>query len=83
MATINDGGPAFPHPSGWRRNPEVSDGMTLRQYYAAKAMRVFVAEALDDSGLGGADFNFETVARRCFAMADAMIAEGARENEQA
>lgn len=32
-----DGGPAFPHPAGWRRDPHISDGMTLRDYFAAHA----------------------------------------------
>lgn len=27
--TINDGGPAFPHPSGWRRDPDISDGIRI------------------------------------------------------
>ena len=41
-----DGGPAFPHPAGWRRDPHISDGMTLRDYFAAKAMVAFISAAV-------------------------------------
>ena len=41
-----DGGPAFPHPAGWRRDPHISDGMTLRDYFAAKAMQAFISAAV-------------------------------------
>jgi hypothetical protein len=34
-APINDGGPAFPTPAGIQHN----DGMTLRDYFAAAALR--------------------------------------------
>jgi hypothetical protein len=42
----NDGGPAFPHPAGWRRDPEISDGMTLRDYFAAHASDDEITEML-------------------------------------
>ena len=44
--SIETGGPAFPHPAGWRRDPEVSDGMTLRDYVAATAMQAFISAAV-------------------------------------
>jgi hypothetical protein len=45
MSNTNTGGPAFPAPSGWDsqgnwcRNYTDSEGMTLRDYFAAKAMQ--------------------------------------------
>ena len=50
MSEINTGGPAFP-PS----NPGYAHGMTLRDYFAAKAMQAIIAterasEFVDDEG---------------------------------
>ena len=62
---INDGGAAFPHPAGWRRDPDISDGMSLRDYFAAKAMQSFVAlDHMADS----------QVAIQAYEIADAMLA---------
>lgn len=38
MNEINDGGPAFPEVPGDRNGYEGKSGMTLRDYFAAKAM---------------------------------------------
>jgi hypothetical protein len=63
------GGPAFPHPLGWRRDPEISDGMTLRDYFAAKAMQgLLFARNPVITNIGG-------IAEAAYAMADAMLAE--------
>ena len=43
MSTIEDGGPAFPVGSGDMRDPA---GMTLRDYFAAKAMQGLLAQSL-------------------------------------
>lgn len=65
------GGPAFPHPSGWRRDPEISDGMSLRDYFAAKAMHAFMTSpTIDIRGIA--------IAKYAYKMADEMLAE--REN---
>lgn len=57
---INDGGRAFPHGLS-------QDGMTLRDYFAAKAMeKLLTADSV---------WVFEITARQCYQMADAMIAE--------
>ena len=50
MNMINDGGPAFPV---WELNgkdiPEMTGfGMTLRDYFAAKAMAALIAEPVSD-----------------------------------
>lgn len=60
------------------------DGMTLREYYAAKALQVLAAKAdrikCPKSRLGDVDtWRRELaalVAKKCFIMADAMIEEG-------
>jgi len=41
--SIETGGPAFPHPAGWRRDPHISDGMTQRDYFAAAALTGILA----------------------------------------
>lgn len=65
MSQINTGGPAFPHwdgPSG-----ECFNGMTLRDYFAAKAMIGFLASD------GGTGFSTKDLACACYVMADAML----------
>lgn len=63
MSNHPDGGPAFP-------TYGIIRGMSLRDYFAAKAMQAYVAKegpASDEDG----DF----VAKYAFEMADAMLAE--------
>ena len=60
MSNTNTGGPAFP-PS----NPGYAQGMTLRDYFAAKAMQSVIARS-DDSNRPG-------IAEWSYAMADAML----------
>lgn len=61
MNKINDGGPAFP-----RGNWDM--GMTLRDYFAAKAMQ---AAATNPEGANG--FTFTERARWAYEQADAML----------
>ena len=68
----NTGGPAFPrnildHGHGVKTTHE--SGMTLRDYFAAKAMH---AERMDVMEGVHLDY-FETTARRAYMMADAML----------
>jgi hypothetical protein len=57
--------PAFPRPSTAANLPQ--DGMTLRDYFAAKAMQAFESrQDLDDIPA----FN---KANRCYRIADAML----------
>ena len=72
IADTNTGGPAFPAAkiiSGDNYNPPTKvyhSGMTLRDYFAAKAMQgYFIAGVHHD------DFN--TCANSAYAMADAMM----------
>lgn len=62
---IDEGGPAFPCHGSPR---EVCSGMTLRQYYAG---RVISGKNLDYHSQEG----LERVARKAFAIADAMLKE--------
>ena len=68
MNKINTGGTAFPTVDEHRQNYG-EQGMTLRQYYAAKAMQGIIT-ANSTSAL---DYEETVVARRAFAMADALI----------
>jgi hypothetical protein len=64
------GGPAFPHygGAGW-----IGPGMTLRDYFAAKAMQGMFA------GRHGAALTPSEWATQAFKMADAMLAERNKE----
>jgi hypothetical protein len=73
MSEINDGGPAFPVSTGdptasYQDGPYTSQypGMTLRDYFAAKAMVMKFGET-------GTSITVDDMAVRCYAMADAML----------
>ena len=79
MSCEKTGGPAFPHPAGWRRDPEVSDGMTLRDYFAAKAMQSVITQeiaALRRVNEYTAKSSEDVMAEWAYKMADAMLAAG-------
>ena len=65
MKTINQGGPAFPTP-GFKPN-EVFYGLTVRDYFAAKAVTGICNDGLPDSSF------CKYAAERAYEMADAMI----------
>jgi hypothetical protein len=70
MQDIKDGGPAFPIGSGDMRDPT---GMTLRDYFAAKAMHGYV---LTDALVNDTDTQqawIDLTAKTSYQMADAMI----------
>jgi hypothetical protein len=73
--SIKDGGPAFPCEQGhgpdgtW--NQTFDSGMTLRDYFAGKAMQATINECSRRS-------DYAAFARQAYEVADAMIA--AREN---
>jgi hypothetical protein len=63
----NTGGPAFPtKPGHW-----MEEGMTLRDYFAAKAMAAQIATTY---------YSAKDVAKFAYEMADAMLAERRNEN---
>ena len=63
---MNTGGPAFPstHHNGWG---EPEKGMTLRDYFAAKAMQGIVSREVSHMD------RVEKYAEGAYAMADAML----------
>jgi len=67
--SINTGGWAFPVPNSANVNRE--EGMTLRDYFAAKAMQGMYANSCDD-------YTFKSVSADAYATADAMLAERAK-----
>jgi len=77
-APINDGGPAFPAPMFTRQadgQPMCPQefglgGMSLRDYFAAKALAGIVLSPL---GQGGRAF-YDSTARDAYSYADAMLA---------
>ena len=66
MSNTNTGGPAFPglHPSAECRFKE--EGMTLRDYFAAKAMQGDLVGGVHRD-------DFRITAKRAFIMADEML----------
>jgi hypothetical protein len=70
MSNTNTGGPAFPCEwdyIGSKR--EAANGMTLRDYFAAKAMQSFTA----DVGWKSDQQWFEEIAEGAYRQADAML----------
>ena len=65
MSDTNTGGQAFPNEgfNGWGK-PE--EGMTLRDYFAAKAMQGFAATLFDG-------YLAKEIADRAYVVADAML----------
>ena len=70
----NTGGPAFPHVAdlvqhspngGITTKPITSGGMTLRDYFAAKAMQGMLA---------GGESGLRTLSQAAYILADAMLA---------
>ncbi len=71
MSKTKTGGPAFPcHPDSEINSP--FDGMTLRDYFAAKAMRGLMGRAWGDTP---AEELFAIWAAAAYAAADAMLKE--------
>jgi hypothetical protein len=62
----DDGGPAFPH----SRLGSDSDGMTLRDYFAAKAMAAMLSLEVVHANCGESE-----LAKWSYQQADAMLAE--------
>lgn len=70
---INDGGAAFPNTAGWRRDPDISDGMSLRDYFAAKAMQSLISLGSEGYQEQSGFFHTENVADDAYNFADAML----------
>ena len=65
MSNTNTGGPAFPSPY------DDDEGMTLRDYFAAKAMQGLLAGSGDEDGYVG--YDADALAAQVYVMADAML----------
>ena len=76
MSTKNDGGPAFPaieiQEYGSMASEEIHTGMSLRQYYAGKALQGVIVAIMSQENhrWSSGDFASEAV-----EIADAMLAE--------
>ena len=68
MSNTNTGGPAFPYEERNSSGAPYADhfGMTLRDYFAAKAMQGLLAGKLISTDI-------QLIANDCYAMADAML----------
>jgi len=71
MSNTNTGGPAFPSGLIDPSTPEdavqsLHNGMTLRDYFAAKAMQAEMAQGIHES-------DFDWMVARCYKVADAML----------
>ena len=73
MSTIDNGGPAFPLQSIGPNFVPGYSGMSMRDYFAAKAMNAFVAGLLS-SGEPVIKGDDKDIARRAYEIADAMLA---------
>ena len=72
MSHINRGGPVFPQPQTygeWADGSPWFEGMTLRDYFAAKALQGL----LHDASSGDGQWEFE--AKAAYKIADAMLRE--------
>ena len=67
--TTNTGGPAFPTPAHNLAN----DGMTLRDYFAAKALPTVISDWLQTGDIFPDVEIAEVIARDCYIVADAML----------
>lgn len=77
--TTNTGGPAFPrnileHGHGVTTTHE--SGMTLRDYFAAKAMQAVFTGAIMEGLTMNQDINCDKAAETAYKMADAMLKAG-------
>ncbi len=84
--SADNGGPAFPAMS-WDSEGEflgANNGMTLRDYFAAKAMQGELAAMHDPEGevcgiaLDAPDSTLERLAKHYYRLADAMLKERAK-----
>lgn len=80
-ATMNDGGPAFPrtvkmHVTGsgeMDQDLTLSEGMSLRDYFAAKAMVAMVPKYAEDNGGVGEKHLNHNIPILAYQLADAML----------
>jgi hypothetical protein len=71
MSNTNTGGPAFP--TTLYEHGGEADGMTLRDYFAAKALPVVITDWLNTGDIFQDPELAEVIARDCYIVADAML----------
>ena len=80
MSDTRNGGPAFPSGEAYSANGVISrkgplyEGMTLHDYFAAKAMQGFLSGAYRDI----ATMNYKELVWESYLLADKMLAERAK-----
>ena len=76
MSNDKTGGPAFPKAwlDVWNDAVSVQTGMTLRDYFAAKALQGLLSCQSEETGF----YQAKNAAQEAYAMADAMLAERAK-----
>jgi hypothetical protein len=67
MSNTNTGGPAFPTAEIFHDEVVYTGGMTLRDYFAGKALSSI------NLGIGVTDEFYSKAAKHCYALADAML----------
>ena len=70
--SANNGGPAFPNVGDVRYTSEDQYGMTLRDYFAAKAMQGLVASCNNQDRLEGI-LGFRKISEAAYVAADSML----------
>jgi len=70
------GVPAFPGPAQHEQRTDIHEGMTLRDYFAAKALPI-AWDAFDKGYFSDADYN-AAVVKCAYQIADAMLMERER-----
>ena len=81
MSDTRNGGPAFPSGEAYSANGVISrkgplyEGMTLRDYFAAKAMQATLTHGKTLYVEHDAFFHIENVAKDSYYIADAMLKE--------
>jgi len=80
---LDDGGPAFPVPETFDRDGDPQwtvdlRGMSLRDYFAAKAMSGLLADPEERPTTAGLRVFYKATAETAYEIADAMLAERAK-----
>jgi hypothetical protein len=72
--SINDGGQAFPLAGSSDYSYEPQDGMSLRDYFAAKALQAMISMPITHTRIADGTFTAMETAGCCYQWADAMLA---------